>query len=84
MRFRIGDWVTVTDDHRELMGEPGEMALVVDIDETNRRIVLDRVLPAGGGRPFGANDAEVVERHTRIQKWDQTAAANPGLTRSPG
>jgi parallel beta-helix repeat protein len=79
MRFRIGDWVTVTDDHRELMGEAGEMAVVADLDETNLRVVLDRVLPAGGGRPFGANDAEVVERHTRIQKWDQTAAANPGL-----
>ena len=26
LRFRVGDWVTVTDDHRELTGEPGEMA----------------------------------------------------------
>ncbi|BCH26312.1 DUF6519 domain-containing protein [Mesorhizobium sp. L-8-3] len=79
MRFQIGDWVTVTDDHRELMGEAGEMAVVADIDETNLRVVLDRVIPTGGGRAFGANDAEVVERHTRIQKWDETAAANPGL-----
>src|SRR3546814_12477897 len=33
LRFRADDWVTVTDDHRELMGEPGEMARIVDTDE---------------------------------------------------
>ncbi|CAN7553043.1 DUF6519 domain-containing protein [Mesorhizobium sp. LjNodule214] len=79
MRFKIGDWVTVTDDHRELMGEAGEMAMVADLDMANLRIVIDRLIPTGTGRAFGANDAEVGARHTRIQKWDQTAAANPGL-----
>lgn len=76
MRFMIGDWVSVTDDHRELMGEAGEMALIVDLDEANRQIVIDRALPTGGGRPFGANATQIAERHTRIQKWDQTAATN--------
>lgn len=84
MRFQIGDWVTVTDDHRELMGEPGEMAMVADIDDANLRIVLDRAIPSGGARAFGANDDEVSARHTRIQKWDQTAAANPGLDPTSG
>ncbi|MGB3866327.1 MAG: DUF6519 domain-containing protein [Xanthobacteraceae bacterium] len=84
MRFQIGDWVTVTDDHRELMGEPGEMAMVADIDDANLRIVLDRAIPSGGARAFGANDDEVSARHTRIQKWDQTAAANPGLDPASG
>ncbi|MGQ0445495.1 MAG: DUF6519 domain-containing protein [Beijerinckiaceae bacterium] len=77
LRFRAGDWVTVTDDHRELMGEPGEMALVVGIDEANLQIVLDRALPSGGQRPFGANAAEIAGRHTRMQRWDQTGATNP-------
>ena len=76
LRFRAGDWVTVSDDHRELMGEPGEMALVANIDETNRQIVLDRALPTGLNRPFGANAAQIAERHTRVQKWDQTGATN--------
>ncbi|MGD9535587.1 MAG: DUF6519 domain-containing protein [Alphaproteobacteria bacterium] len=76
LRFRIDDWVTVTDDHRELMEEPGEMARIVDIDEANRQIVLDRALPTGGGRPFGATAADLEARHTRIQRWDQTAATN--------
>lgn len=74
LRFRIDDWVTVTDDHRELMEEPGEMARIVDIDEAQSRIVLDRALPSG--RPFGANAAQIAERHTRVQRWDQTAATN--------
>lgn len=76
LRFRVGDWVTVTDDHRELMGEPGEMALILNIDETNRQIVLDGPLPTPGQRPFGANAAQVAERHTRVQRWDQTGATN--------
>ena len=75
MRFRIGDWVTVTDDHRELMGEPGEMALIVDLNEADRQIVLDRALPTG--RPFGATADDLAERHTRVQRWDETDATNP-------
>jgi hypothetical protein len=76
LRLRVGDWVTVTDNHREWMGETGEMALIVDIDETNRQIVLDRALPTGTNRPFGANADELAARHTRIQRWDQTGATN--------
>ncbi|HWT13952.1 MAG TPA: DUF6519 domain-containing protein [Allosphingosinicella sp.] len=74
MRFRVGDWVTVTDDFRELNGEPGEMAQIDNIDEADRRIELDRSLPAAGGRPFGANATELAERHTRVQRWDQRPA----------
>ncbi len=82
LRFRAGDWVTVTDDHRELIGEPGEMARVDNIDESVPSITLDRALPAGG-RPFGANAAEIAARHTRVQKWDtaegDTAPDGDGL-----
>lgn len=76
LRFRVGDWVTVTDDHRELMAEAGEMALIVNIDEAARQIVLDRALPTGANRAFGANAAQIAARHTRVQRWDQTAASN--------
>lgn len=76
LRFRQDDWVTVTDDHRELHEEPGEMARVIDIDEAQSQIVLDRALPTAGGRAFGANAAEIAERHTRVQRWDQNATTN--------
>ncbi|MFN4089339.1 MAG: DUF6519 domain-containing protein [Alphaproteobacteria bacterium] len=74
LRFRADDWVTVTDDHRELMGEPGEMARIVDTDEAAQTITLDRALPSGGGRPFGGDAAELAARHTRVQRWDQNAS----------
>lgn len=74
LRFRADDWVTVTDDHRELMGEPGEMARVVDTDEAALTVTLDRALPTGGGRAFGANATELAERHTRVQRWDQKSS----------
>lgn len=75
LRFRINDWVTLTDDHRELNGEAGQMARVVDIDEAARVVVLDRVLP-GAGRAFGANAGEIAARNTRLQRWDQRAPLN--------
>lgn len=75
LRFRINDWVTLTDDHRELNGEAGQMARVEDIDEAANVITLDRAVPTAG-RPFGANAAEVGQRHTRLQRWDQQAPLN--------
>jgi hypothetical protein len=76
LRFFIDNWVTVTDDYRELMGETGDMARIIDIDEANSRIVLDRPLPAPGARAFGATAKDLSDRHTRIQRWDQTATTN--------
>lgn len=79
LRFKAGEWVTVTDDHRELTGEFGDMARVVTIDEINRQIVLDRALPMAGDRAYGADQTAVMARHTRIQRWDQSAATNPTI-----
>jgi hypothetical protein len=76
LRFRIDDWVTITDDWRELHEEPGEMAKIVNIDEATPAIVLDRVLPSPGGRAFGALPADLVARHTRVQLWNQNPAVN--------
>lgn len=76
LRFIAGDWVSVTDDHREWMDEPGEMAQVVDINEADGTVTLDRVIPSIGARAFGATADQIADRHTRIQKWDQTAATN--------
>ncbi|PZR92918.1 MAG: hypothetical protein DLM68_01575 [Hyphomicrobiales bacterium] len=75
LRFRINDWVTLTDDHRELWGEAGQMARVIDIDEAKRVVVLDRAVPTAG-RAFGPTDADVVARNTRLQRWDESAPLN--------
>jgi hypothetical protein len=83
-RFNIGDWVTITDDDREFHGEPGEMAQIVDIDEVNNRIVLDRAMPSSGPLTFGADKDKIAARHTRIQRWDETAAKNPVIDLTTG
>ncbi len=58
------------------MGESGEPARIIDLDEANREIVLDRALPTPGNRAFGADAGEVAERHTRVKRWDQKAVTN--------
>jgi hypothetical protein len=80
LRFHPLQWVELTDDHRELMGEPGEMAQILDIDEDDRTVTLDRALPSAGGRAFGANVDEIGARHTRLIAWSQSDALNPTLT----
>ncbi|MBB3543253.1 MULTISPECIES: DUF6519 domain-containing protein [unclassified Rhizobium] len=72
-RFAIGDWVCVTDDHRDLHGEAGEMAQIEDIDEANAIFRLDRTIGATG-RPFATAPADLLARHTRVRKWDQSSS----------
>jgi hypothetical protein len=79
LRFHPLQWVELKDDHRELMGEPGEMAQILDIDETNLEITLDRELPVPGNRAFGANADELQARHTRLVAWNQDIDRNPTL-----
>lgn len=67
MRFKVNDWVEITDDHRELKGSSGVMAkILTPPDEVNLTITLDRDLGTG----FNPGDAT---RHTRIRRWDQQA-----------
>ena len=75
LRFNVGDWVTLTDDYRELNGESGQMARVVNINEAQRIVTLDRAVPTAG-RPFGAAAADIADRNTRLQRWDEQAPAN--------
>jgi hypothetical protein len=66
LRFEINDWVEVTDDRLELMGQPGLMArIAAPPDEAKQTITLDRALPAG------TFDAADESRHTRVRRWDQ-------------
>lgn len=64
LRFQANDWVEVTDDVLELAGLPGKMAKVVNPDEANLVLELDRDVSAGF-------DPTKPERHTRVRRWDQ-------------
>jgi Family of unknown function (DUF6519)/Right handed beta helix region len=71
LRFEINDWVEVTDDRRELMGQPGIMGrIAAPPDEAKQTITLDRALPAG------TFDAADESRHTRVRRWDQRLDVN--------
>lgn len=81
LRISAGDWVEITDEHRFLNGEPGEMAQVAEPPleqpgEDGVQVVLDRVVPAAGTRAFGADAAQLAARRTRIIRWDQAAPRN--------
>jgi Family of unknown function (DUF6519)/Right handed beta helix region len=78
-RLRPGDWVEVTDDHRELAGLPGEMRRVDEVEEETQTVKLATALPAS------AFDPAKSDRHTRIVRWDGSGPevdAGGGLLRT--
>ncbi|MCB1961949.1 MAG: hypothetical protein KDF24_02095 [Rhodocyclaceae bacterium] len=74
LRFHDGDWVEVTDDHRELHGLPGELRRIRvagGVDDTARTLSFDIALPAGLF-PTDAQQATQAARNTRVRRWDQS------------
>ncbi len=76
--FNEGDWLEITDDHRDLMGMPGELRRIQlgdGIDTSTRTITLEgNALPIGSGVgefPVDGNDQTEPTRNTRIIRWDQ-------------
>lgn len=81
LRIAAGDWVEITDEHRFLNRESGAMAQVAEppLEEAGLdgfSVVLDRTIPASGGRAFATTAAGHEERRTRIIRWDQAAPRN--------
>jgi hypothetical protein len=68
LRFKVGDWVEITDDLHELSGRPGILRKVQDVEDATRTITLESALPAGA---FASGAADLAARHTRLQRWDQ-------------
>lgn len=64
--FKQEDWVEITDDIRELAGLPGEIRRIAGVVVGSNTITLDAALPAAD-----FPTATVIERHTRIKRWDQ-------------
>jgi len=71
MHFRIGDWVEVTDDRRELLGQSGIIAQVKNVDDDNRIVTLAAPLPAVAF-PTDAQGNTTPAHHTRVRRWDQS------------
>ena len=65
LRFSIDDWVEITDEHRELAGEPGELRRVTAVDDVAQTLTL-----AAPALPADIDPAD-AERRTRVIRWDQ-------------
>jgi hypothetical protein len=68
--FNNGDWVEVTDDYRELAGEPGELHQITGTGP-GLLLTLDSVIGI-------SLDPTTASRHTRITRWDQQGTAGQG------
>lgn len=76
LRFRAGDWVELTDDHRELNYRAGLMLRVAEVNPETREIVFEAAINADADNsdlipPAGDDDDTVSTRRTRLIRWDQ-------------
>ena len=70
LRFRPGDWVEITDDHRELNHRSGQMLRVADVHPETRTVDFEDTIDPDLV-PAGAGADTVAGRHTRLVRWDQ-------------
>ena len=71
LRFKVGDWIEITDDWREFAQQPGLMRQIKDVQDATQIITLTSPLPAGIFPDDGQGNLDAT-RHTRIKKWDQS------------
>jgi hypothetical protein len=70
LRFNSGDWVELTDDHRELNRLAGELRQVT-VDDATATITFTPALPADL-LPSGSPGDTAADRHLRATRWDQS------------
>lgn len=71
LRFKEGDWVEVTDDHREFNHQSGQLLRVAVVNEEAREIELEGSIDADLV-PSGTGDDTLATRHSRLIRWDQS------------
>ena len=69
--FNFEDWVELTDDIRELAGQPGALFKIAGVEEATSEITLGGTIPADL-IPSGAGSDTCATRHTRLIRWDQS------------
>lgn len=80
--FHEGDWVELTDDHREFNHRSGRMLRISRVIERTRQIEFDREIDSADVGETGETGEDLIptgfagdtlaERHTRLIRWDQS------------
>ena len=70
LRFQPGDWVEVTDDHRELNHRSGQMLRIAIVNEETREIELEGTVDADLV-PTDTGEDTPDARRSRLIRWDQ-------------
>jgi hypothetical protein len=70
LRFNNGDWVEITDDHREFNRLAGELRQVT-VDDATSTVTFSPALPADLV-PSGTDPDTAAVRHLRVVRWDQS------------
>ncbi|QHQ36665.1 DUF6519 domain-containing protein [Algicella marina] len=71
LRFRAGDWVELTDNHREFNHRSGEMLRIADVHPETREIEFETPIADAELIPSGAGSDTTTIRRTRLIRWDQ-------------
>lgn len=71
--FADQDWVEITDDHRELDGQPGEVRQI-EVHEEDGTLSFPAALPAD----LVMTTAQAAARHLRVRRWDQKGQIRSG------
>jgi len=66
LRFQVGDWIEILDDHLEFQQQAGHLAHITKIDEANRKLTFSPAI-----LPEFVFDPADAHRHTRVRRWDQ-------------
>lgn len=66
LSLRIGDWVEVSGEDSDLMGEPGIIAQIDDLNVSERILILSEDVSAYKG-----------QKHPRVRRWDQSSGEIP-------
>ena len=75
LRFREGDWVELTDDHREFNHRSGLMLRVASVNAETREVEFESAIDADADNtdliPTDVGSDTVANRRTRLIRWDQ-------------
>src|SRR5665213_732635 len=76
LSFQPGDWIEITDDSRELAGQHGDLLQIAPggVDPAGKTITLTAAVSADIATNLTTPPANLVNCHTRIQRWDSTNA----------